>query len=81
MGHCHLPRLGQLHRDSKVGACACGQKLIQLLSKPRGLFMCRVACCHSLESAVMAFKLDRCWKEAGWRPLLNGKQVMITVLT
>ncbi|DBA72537.1 hypothetical protein WJX79_010559 [Trebouxia sp. C0005] len=35
----------------------------------------RVACCHSLESAVMAFKLDKCWKEAGWRPLLNGQQI------
>ncbi|DBB02922.1 TPA: hypothetical protein ACH3X1_013524 [Trebouxia sp. C0004] len=35
----------------------------------------RVACCHSLESAVMAFKLDKCWKEAGWRPLLDGQQI------
>ena len=36
---------------------------------------CRVACCQALESAVLAFKLDKCWKEAGFRPLLDGQQV------
>ncbi|DBB09878.1 hypothetical protein WJX82_001683 [Trebouxia sp. C0006] len=35
----------------------------------------RVACCHSLESAVMAFKLDKCWQEAGWLALLDGQQI------
>ena len=29
----------------------------------------------------MAFRLDKCWKEAGWRPLLDGQQVIFTVLT
>ncbi|KAL3159903.1 hypothetical protein ABBQ38_010300 [Trebouxia sp. C0009 RCD-2024] len=35
----------------------------------------RVACCKGLESAVLAFKLDKCWKEAGFRPLLDGQQI------
>ena len=36
---------------------------------------CRIACCQVLESAVLAFKLDKCWKEAGFRPLLDGQKV------
>lgn len=41
---------------------------------------CRIACCQGLESAVLAFKLDKCWKEAGFRPLLDGQQVGLSRL-
>ena len=41
---------------------------------------CRVACCQVLDSAVLAFKLDKCWKEAGFRPILDGQQVGLRLL-
>ena len=39
------------------------------------LFECRVTRCQQIERAVAVFKLDKCWQEAGWRPLLDGQYV------